>query len=346
MENEILSKQSLEFKLKNDTYQTENNDLKHHVETLKKVNEKFRENELYLQKKFEEMRLKGNAKDAALRQKDEVIFQLTRNIEALKSDIANLEHIEDSLKTEIEELNNKRKTLEETNQQLKSQICDQGIEIRKLDSANASLARESITLKSSLDMLSKDNDELSIENMNLRDLIDKIENQNTSNIFTVHQLRQENTMLKAENGRMKINKTNLELPPTQNYEEISKPTYEQKSSFSPSKPQSRVFSPQLNEIKNPVLRKNYEEYLNKMNYEERNESSIRSEYNHEDNNYQTRFEEQFKPSESPVLTALRALKEKSAYEQNMQKDQFSKQNEAYTYSPKNRLGSKYGTQGN
>ena len=206
MENEALAKELLDFKIKNDTLQTESNDLKHHVDTLKNVNEKFRENELYLQKKFEEMRQNCNAKDVALRQRDEIIFQLTRNIDALKSDISNLEHIEDSLKSEIHELNDKRKSLEETNQQLKSQICDQGIELRKLDSANASLAREILTLKSSCEMLSKNNDELSQDNINLRDLVDKIENQHSSNIITIHQTEQENMMLKAENERLQKNK--------------------------------------------------------------------------------------------------------------------------------------------
>lgn len=249
MENEALAKDLLDFKLKNDNLQSELNDVKHHLDTLKKVNEKFRENELYLNKKFEEMRQNCNAKDAALRQRDEVIFQLSRNIDALKSDISNLEHIEDSLKAEIEQMNEKRKVLEETNQHLKSQICDQGIELRKLDTANASLARETLTLKSSLEMLSKNNDELSQDNISLRDLIEKIEQQHSSNIMTIHQIEQENLMLKADNERLRKSNQMYEDQSKLNLRQPSKPVFEQ-----PSKPLSSNFSAKsyatpLNEIK-------------------------------------------------------------------------------------------------
>lgn len=51
-----------------------------------------------------------------------MIFGMARQIDALQSDIKNLEKVEEALKTEIDELVLKRKELEDANQLLKNQV--------------------------------------------------------------------------------------------------------------------------------------------------------------------------------------------------------------------------------
>jgi len=119
IENESLLKQVMSLKLSLDTAKNENSDLIANNASLRKVNEKYRENEYYLQQRIEDLRHKLNERDVVGRQKDEVIFGLTRSIEALQYDVKNLEIIEEALKREIEDLLNKRKTLEDINQGLK-----------------------------------------------------------------------------------------------------------------------------------------------------------------------------------------------------------------------------------
>ena len=110
------------MKLTIDGVKAENDELKTANGSLKAVNDQYRDNEFYIQSKYEESRQKLSAKDSLLRQKDEVIFGITRENEALKADIRNLETVENALKTEIDELVNKRKTLEDINQNLKNQV--------------------------------------------------------------------------------------------------------------------------------------------------------------------------------------------------------------------------------
>lgn len=55
---------------------------------------------------------------------DQSVFSLQKENESLKSDIRNMERIENTLKNEIEDLLDKRKLLEEINQNLKNQICE------------------------------------------------------------------------------------------------------------------------------------------------------------------------------------------------------------------------------
>ena len=122
IENETFNNQILEMKLTIDGVKAENDELKTANGSLKAVNDQYRDNEFYIQSKYEESRQKLSAKDSLLRQKDEVIFGITRENEALKADIRNLETVENALKTEIDELVNKRKTLEDINQNLKNQV--------------------------------------------------------------------------------------------------------------------------------------------------------------------------------------------------------------------------------
>lgn len=102
--------------------QSENQELQTSNGTLRKVNDKYRDNEYYMQQKYEEMRQKLTNKDSLIRQKDEIIFEVSREVETLKADIRNMEAIEEALKAEIDDLVGKRKALEDINQQLKNQI--------------------------------------------------------------------------------------------------------------------------------------------------------------------------------------------------------------------------------
>ena len=79
---------------------------------MKAVNEQYRQNEYYIMNKYEESRQKLNGKDTLLRQKDEIIFEISRENETLKADIRNLEAVENILKNEIDELVSKRKTMQ------------------------------------------------------------------------------------------------------------------------------------------------------------------------------------------------------------------------------------------
>lgn len=121
-EHDKLSSLVFELRQRCDNLESDCSELNSVNNSLRKVNDKYRDNELYMQQKYEEMRQKVSAKDAMLRQKDEILFGLSRENEALKADIRNYESVEEALKVEIDELVNKRKTLEDINQTLKNQI--------------------------------------------------------------------------------------------------------------------------------------------------------------------------------------------------------------------------------
>lgn len=72
-----------------------------------------------LRTKVDELMNKNFQKDQTTKEKEENLFNLTREVESLRSDIRNMEHIESTLKAEIEDLLEKRKGLEEINQNLK-----------------------------------------------------------------------------------------------------------------------------------------------------------------------------------------------------------------------------------
>jgi hypothetical protein len=120
--NEHLSNEVLELRLKWEILENENIDYKSTNSSLSKINDKYRDNEFYMQQKYDEMRHKLAEKDSMLRHKDEIIFGVTRENEALKADIRNLENVEEALKTEIDDLVGKRKSLEDINQKMKNQI--------------------------------------------------------------------------------------------------------------------------------------------------------------------------------------------------------------------------------
>lgn len=121
-EYDKLSNLVLELRFRCDNFERDNSELNSVNESLRKANDTYRDNEFYMQQKYEEIRQKVSAKDAMLRQKDEVIFGFSRENEALRADIRNFERVEEALKIEIDELVNKRKTLEDINQTLKNQI--------------------------------------------------------------------------------------------------------------------------------------------------------------------------------------------------------------------------------
>lgn len=75
-----------------------------------------------LRQKIDELMNKNQQKDVTTREKEEHMFNLSREVESLRSDLRNMEHIENTLKSEIEELLDKRRNLEDINQNLKNQI--------------------------------------------------------------------------------------------------------------------------------------------------------------------------------------------------------------------------------
>lgn len=98
------------------------------TEEIDKLNSKVMELEhqtsttSILRQKVDELMNKNQQKDLTTREKEEKMFNLSREVESLKSDLRNMEHIENTLKVEIEELLDKRRSLEEINQGLKNQI--------------------------------------------------------------------------------------------------------------------------------------------------------------------------------------------------------------------------------
>lgn len=77
-----------------------------------------------LKTKVDELMSKNFQKDQSTKEKEETLFNLKREVESLRSDVRNMEHIEGTLKAEIEDLLEKRRTLEDINQNLKNQICE------------------------------------------------------------------------------------------------------------------------------------------------------------------------------------------------------------------------------
>ena len=77
---------------------------------------------MLLRQKVDELMNKNQIKDQSTREKEENLFNLSREVESLRSDLRNMEHIENTLKMEIEELLDKRRHLEDINQNLKNQI--------------------------------------------------------------------------------------------------------------------------------------------------------------------------------------------------------------------------------
>lgn len=73
-------------------------------------------------------------KDIESRKREEDVFNLTREIQSLKSDCKNMQQIELTLQTEINDLREKRRSLEEINQSLKNQLCETNIQIRQISS--------------------------------------------------------------------------------------------------------------------------------------------------------------------------------------------------------------------
>lgn len=278
VENESLSNQILELKLELDASSNENNEIIGANNSLKAVNDKYRDNEYYIQSKYEEVRQKIGGKDILLRQKDEVIFGITRENEALKADIMNLESVENALKNEIDDLVNKRKVLEDINQSLKNQVCEQNIELRRLDSSNNTSIRENQSLVRNIELFKKNTEEILCENNMLKDCLDKFEVHSVDQEIFVQELKYETTQLKAEIDRVRRNRP-LSREPLRNstlnkvhtrdlsYEKIPVQEIERISPkiqrVTPEVPtNSSNFS--LNNFKNKGTKSLYDEYLLKV----------------------------------------------------------------------------------
>ena len=72
--------------------------------------------------KIDELMNKNFMKDQNTREKEENMLTLKREVESLRSDIKNMDIIENTLKGEIDDLLDKRRSLEDINQNLKNQI--------------------------------------------------------------------------------------------------------------------------------------------------------------------------------------------------------------------------------
>lgn len=271
--NIALSRQVLDLKLQIDVLHSENHELQTSNNTLRKVNDKYRDNEYYMQQKYEEMRQKMNAKDSLIRQKDEIIFEVSREVETLKADIRNMETIEEALKAEIDDLVIKRKSFEDINQHLKNQICEQNIETRKIDSINNSLTRENHNLVNNIEMFKKNTEGLIEENNKLRDDLDALEERTADQTLLIQNLQTENQMLRADNQRVRRNRTASR--------EAERNEYLQRS---PQVPQNSS-QPHMREPDSPVSTKNtvqvdsYQKYLNKMQSVNPPEQQRNSEFN-------------------------------------------------------------------
>jgi len=288
IENESLSSQILELKLKLDEALNENNEIRVANNSLKAVNDKYRDNEYYIQNKYEDARQKISAKDTLLRQKDEIIFGITRENEALKADIRNLESVEVALKTEIDDLVNKRKTLEDINQSLKNQVCEQNIELRRLDSSNNTFQRENQSLIRNIELFKTNTEELLRENNTLKDSLDKLEVSYDDQEILIQELELENSQLRTEVDRVKRNRTQSREPTrnsimnralSSNLRYDRTPVRDAPKSpprIQREKPEVVEKSPKfsMNNFKNQGARSLYDEYLSRMNHKEEFSGSL------------------------------------------------------------------------
>lgn len=284
-EKSQVNNQMLELKLTVDNLRNQVEEMKVTNASIHKVNDKYRENEYYIQQKYEEAREKHNEKDSLLRQKDEIIFGLSRNIDSLKADIRNMESVEDALKSEIDDLVGKRKALEDINQSLKNQVCEQNIEIRRICSENSNLNRENQTLLKNIDMFRKNTEDLMLENNKLKDTIDELEVICSDKEIETQQLMTSITSLQAEINRLRRTRSKSretrsiqEFTPrkqSDDYDELNQSSNSHSQSFQiqnlkpVQQPQNSFQSHNFTPLKqNSFQRQNtknlYQEYLNKM----------------------------------------------------------------------------------
>lgn len=258
------------MKLERDSLQTENDELKTANGSLRKVNDKYRENEQYMQNKYEEIRHRSSEKDIVIRQKDEIIFGLSRDNEALKADIRNLESVEEALKQEIDDLVQKRKNLEDINQSLKDQVCEQNIEMRKLDSMCNTLGRENSSLMKNIELFRKNTEQLLQENNQLKDMVENLESDNTDLGMTLNQLKSDNEMQRQEIQRLRRSRTasreaefRRELPHEVTHES---PVRDRDiKSFRPNNEEpNRALNTPPRTFTNNATQNIYEEYLKRM----------------------------------------------------------------------------------
>lgn len=97
-------------------------------------------------------------------------------------------------------------------------------------------------------------------------------------------------------------------------------------------------------LNNPVLKSNYEAYLNKMEPASPM-TPLKSTSNIGEDNLRLKFEQ---PRESSILSALRAYKERSeklSAEEPKPSDQSKRYSQPFSYSTRTQATSKLGTQG-
>jgi myosin heavy subunit len=172
-----------------------------------------------LKTKVDELMSKNFQKDQSTKEKEETLFNLKREVESLRSDVRNMEHIEGTLKAEIEDLLDKRKTLEDINQNLKNQICECNIAIRQMASQFDAIKRENMALTSNIEIFRRSEEQLRAENRNLKDLINNIESERIHYRAISEQLQRELAYSKQDSSSYNPNDYQmLHYNGPQNYE--------------------------------------------------------------------------------------------------------------------------------
>ncbi|CAI2386739.1 unnamed protein product [Moneuplotes crassus] len=267
-ENERMANQLLEMELQTEEIKKAAND------TFAQNSEKYQQSEYFFRAKVDEMMQKVRESQTMAREKDEIIFTVSRENEALKADIRNLESVENALKDEIDDLVSKRKSLEDINQNLKNQICEQNIDLRRLDSANNTLTRENQSLLKNIELYKINTEEILKENNLLKDNLDKIEVSFSDQELVIQQLQSDKEQLKAEVDRVRRNRT-LSRGPSRRSASRGTPVRDKSYEKSPlqdsPKPNkvhfnipSRGTNASKPSFKNATAKSLYEEYIAKM----------------------------------------------------------------------------------
>lgn len=114
-------------------------------------------------------------KDNSLREKEESIFNHSRENKNLRSDIDNMEEVSNNYKKEIEAIAVRRKELETVNSELKTQLCENSIVIRQVSSELDSSHWEISALNKNIEIFRKNEDAFRAENNHLKDIIMNVE---------------------------------------------------------------------------------------------------------------------------------------------------------------------------
>lgn len=145
--------------------------------------------------------------------------------------------------------------------------------MRKIDSINNSLTRENHSLVNNIEMFKKNTEGLIEDNNKLRDVLDALEERTADQDLLIQNLQTENQMLKADNQRIRKNRT-ASREAERNEHLLRSPQMTQNFSH-----------PQVREPDSPVSAKStiqvdpYQKYLSQMQSVKPSEPSRNAEFN-------------------------------------------------------------------